>query len=126
MKKKILLIILVLLLIGGSFVVGRQVGLNTEDSKTRTIIKEETVGKQDIKKTLTSSGEVQAKTTEKLELSTSYYFKAMCTEDDDTVKSGENLLEYTNGTYLTAPYDLVVVSHNVTSLKQMILTKCIL
>ena len=94
MKKKILLIILVLLLIGGSFVVGRQVGLNTEDSKTRTIIKEETVGKQDIKKTLTSSGEVKAKTTEKLELTTSYYFKAMCVEDDDTVKRRKHFRIY--------------------------------
>ena len=113
MKKKILLIILVAILIGGTFVIVRQVGLNTEDSKTRTIIKEEIVGTHDIKKTLTSSGEVQAKTTEKLELTTSYYFKAICVEDDDTVKEGENLLEYTNGKYLTAPYDLVVVSHDL-------------
>ena len=113
MKKKILLIILVLLLIGGSFVIGRQVGLNTEVNKTKTVVKEELVEKQDIKKTLTSSGEVQAKTTEKLELNTLYYFKAMCTEDDDTVKMGANLLEYTNGKYLTAPYDLVVISHSV-------------
>ena len=113
MKKRILLIILIILLIMGAFVIGRQVGLNTEDSKTSVIVKEETVGTQDIKKTLTGSGEVQAKTTEKLELSTSYYFKAMCVEDDDTVKKGSNLLEYTNGKYLTAPYDLVVISHDV-------------
>ena len=113
MKKKILLIVLIILLVGGSFVIGRQVGLNTEDSKTTTIVKEETVGTHDIKKTLTGSGEVLAKTTEKLELTTSYYFKTMCVEDDDTVKMGENLLEYTNGKYLTAPYDLVVVSHSV-------------
>ncbi|MBO4293749.1 MAG: HlyD family efflux transporter periplasmic adaptor subunit [Clostridia bacterium] len=113
MKKKVLLIIFVLLLVGGSFIIGRQVGLNTEDSKTSTIVKEETVGTQDIKKTLTSSGEVSAKTTEKLDLTTSYYFKTMCVEDDDTVKEGENLLQYTNGTYLTAPYDLVVISHSV-------------
>ena len=113
MKKKIALIIFIILLIGGSFVIGRQVGLNSEDSKTSTIVKEETVGTQDIKKTLTGSGEVSAKTTEKLELTTLYYFKAMCVEDDDTVKAGENILEYTNGKYLTAPYDLVVVSHSV-------------
>lgn len=113
MKKKILLIIFIFLLVGGSFIIGRQVGLNTEDSKTSTVIKEETVSTQDIKKTLTGSGEVSAKTTEKLELTTSYYFKAMCVEDDDTVKAGENLLEYTNGNYLTAPYDLVVISHSV-------------
>lgn len=112
MKKKILLIILIILMIGGSFVIGRQVGLNTEEDKTSTIIKEETVSTHDIKKTLTSSGEVKAKTTEKLKLETSYYYKTMCVEDDDTVKAGENLLEYTNGECLTAPYDLVVVSLN--------------
>ena len=113
MKKKVLLIIVVVLLILGSFVLGRQVGLNTEDDKTQIVIKEETVGTQTIKKTLSASGQVSAKTTEKLELSSSYYFKAMCVEDDDTVKSGANILQYTNGKYLTAPYDLVVVSHNV-------------
>lgn len=113
MKKKVLLIILILLLIGGSFVIGRQVGLNTEVSKTQTIIKEESVSTQNIKKTLTGSGQISSKTTEKLELTTSYYFKAMCVEDDDTVKKGEKILEYTNGTYLTAPYDLVIISHSV-------------
>lgn len=113
MKKKILIIIFIVLLVGGSFIVGRQVGLNTEDSKTKTIVKEETVGTHDIKKTLTGSGEVSSKTTEKLDLTTSYYFKTMCVEDDDTVKAGENILQYTNGNYLTAPYDLVVISHDV-------------
>lgn len=112
-EEKILLFILILVLVGCAFVTGRQVGLNTEDSKTKTIVKEETDENHDIKKILTGSGEVQAKTTEKLELEDSYYFKAMCVEDDDTVKKGSNLLEYTNGKYLTAPYDLVVISHNV-------------
>lgn len=113
MKKKILLIIVILLLICGAFFVGKRVGLNTEDSKTKTITREETVENHDIKKTLTGSGQVLAKTTEKLELTTSYYFKTMCVEDDDTVKADENILEYTNGKFLTAPYDLVVVSHSV-------------
>ena len=52
MKKKILIIFLVVILIGGSFVLGRQIGLNTEDSKTKTIITEEVVSTHDIKKTL--------------------------------------------------------------------------
>lgn len=112
-KKKIILIILIILLVGGSFVLGRQVGLNVEKSKTQTIVTEETVSTQNIKKTLTGSGQVASKTTEKLDLTTSYYFKAMCMEDDDTVKEGENILQYTNGKYLTAPYDLVVISHSV-------------
>ena len=78
MKKKILIIILIILLTGGAFIVGRQVGLNTEDSKTKTVITEETVSNHDIKKTLTGSGQVSAKTTEKLGLTTTKYFKAMC------------------------------------------------
>ena len=113
MKKKILIIILIILLTGGAFFIGRQVGLKTEESKTKTIITEETVSKHDIKKTLTSSGQVSAKTTEKLELTTTKYFKAMCVEEDDTVLEGENILEYTNGTYLTAPYDLVIENISV-------------
>ena len=117
MKKKILIIIFILLLVVGSFAVGRQVGLNTQDSKTKTIMTEEVVSKHDIKKTLTSSGQILAKTTEKLELTTIKYFETMCVEEDDTVLAGENILAYTNGTYLTAPYDLVVVSINVPDTK---------
>lgn len=37
----------------------------------------------------------------------------MCVEEDDTVKKGENILKYSNGTYLTAPYDLVISSYSV-------------
>lgn len=113
MKKKILLILLIVILMSGSFVIGRQVGLNTEESKTSIVTRQEDVISYDIKKTLTSSGQVQSKTTEKLELNTYRYFEAMCVEDDDTVKAGENLLEYTNGTYLTVPYDCVIISHSV-------------
>ncbi|MBQ9624885.1 MAG: HlyD family efflux transporter periplasmic adaptor subunit [Clostridia bacterium] len=113
MKKKILLIVMVAALIVFSFVLGRQVGLNTEDDKTKTVITEETVSTHDIQTTLTGSGEVAAKTTEKLELSTSKYFKALCVENDDTVKAGANILEYMDGTFLTAPYDLVVISNSV-------------
>lgn len=32
----------------------------------------------------------------------------MCVEEDDTVKKGENILKYSNGTYLVAPYDSVI------------------
>ena len=32
----------------------------------------------------------------------------LCIENDDTVKEGENILEYTDGTYLVAPYDCVI------------------
>ena len=113
MKKKILLIIFIIIVVIGSFIIGRQVGLNTEDDKTQTVTREETVSNHDIKKTLSATGTVSAKTTEKITLATTKYFKAMCVEEDDTVKTGENILQYTNGTYLVAPYDCVIISLNL-------------
>lgn len=113
MKKKIFLILIIILVIVGAFFLGRQIGINSEDGKTKILTRQEEVSAHDIKKTLTSSWTVSAKTTENLELNTYRYFKAMCVEEDDTVKSGENILEYSNGTYLTAPYDCVIVGLNV-------------
>ena len=89
---------------------GRQVGLNTEQSNTKIVTSQEKVSKQSIKKTLTSSGSVSSKTTEKLELSTSKYFEAMCVEVDDTVSKGDKILKYTDGTYLKADADCVIIS----------------
>lgn len=112
-KKALFIIILIAIVSTITFFIGRQIGLNTDTSSTTTTIEEVTVGTQTIKKTLTSSGEIASANTEQLELSTSYYFETMCVEEDDTVKEGENILKYTNGTYLTAPYDLVVTSYSV-------------
>ena len=39
--------------------------------------------------------------------------ETMCVEENDIVEEGENILKYTNGKYLTAPYDLVVTSYSV-------------
>lgn len=116
--KKILAILILMAIVGTvTFFIGRQIGLNTDTSSTNTTIEEVTVGTQTIKKTLTNSGEIKSATTEKLSLSTSYYFETMCVEEDDIVKEGENILKYTNGTYLTAPYDLVITNISVPETK---------
>ena len=39
----------------------------------------------------------------------------MCVEEVDTVKKGENILKYTNGTYLVAPYDSVITEMSNTA-----------
>ena len=112
--KQISISIIGMILVGTiTFYIGRQIGLNTDTSSETTVVEEVTVGTQTIKKTLTSSGEIQSANTEKLTLSTSYYFETMCVEEDDIVKEGENILKYTNGTYLTAPYDLIVTSYSI-------------
>jgi len=80
---------------------------------TTTTIKEATVGTQTITKTLTNSGEIASNVTENLSLNTYRYFKEMYFEENDFVKEGENILKYTNGKYLTAPYDLVITQISV-------------
>lgn len=109
---------IILMVIDGflSFTIGKRIGLNTDTSITNTKIEEVTVDKHTISKTLTGSGQIESSTTEKLSLSTSYYFSSLCVEEDDIVKKGENLLRYTNGKYLIAPYDLVVTSISVPSM----------
>ena len=119
--KKVLFIIVLMAIVGTiTFFIGRQIGLNTDTSTTATTIEEVVVGTQTIKKTLTSSGEIKSSSTEKLELSTSYYFETMCVEEDDIVKKGEKILKYTNGKYLTAPYDLVISSYSVPETKSKV------
>lgn len=112
-RNKIIKIILLLLIMIVIFFLGRQSGLTTDVSNTTTNVTEETVSKRTIQKTLTSSGQIETATTEKLVPSTSKYFKTMCVEDDDTVEVGQNILEYSDGTYLTAPYNCVIVSHSL-------------
>lgn len=113
MKKKIFIILIIILVLLGVFFLGRQVGLNEQQGSTKLVKTEEKVSTQTIKKTLTSSGSVESKKTEKLELSTSKYFETMCIEVDDTVSKGDKILKYTDGTYLKATDDCVVISTNL-------------
>ena len=111
--KKVLSISFIILVILCTIFIGRKSGLMTDTSSTTTTITEETVTKRTIQNTLSASGEITSNSSEKITLDTSKYFKAMCVEEDDSVKVGENILEYTDGTYLTATYNLVVSSYSV-------------
>lgn len=113
LKKIFSIIILIIIISTITFFIGKQIGLNTDISSTNTTIEEKTVSKRTITKTLTATGEIGTATTEKLTIDTTKYFETMCVEDDDTVKKGENILKYSNGTYLEAPYDLVISSYSV-------------
>ncbi|MBR3163305.1 MAG: HlyD family efflux transporter periplasmic adaptor subunit [Clostridia bacterium] len=111
--KKLGIIIFIALLIIGAFLIGRKSGLMTDTSTTTTTITEETVTKRTIQNVLSASGEISSNSTEKITLDTTKYFKAMCVEEDDIVSIGDNILEYTDGTYLTATYNLVISSYSV-------------
>lgn len=68
---------------------------------------------QTIENTLESSGQISSGLDEKLKLHASYYFEELLIDENVYVKEGENIVEYTNGTYLTAPYDCVIVGSNL-------------
>ena len=115
-KKVIIAIIMVVI-----FILGILVGNLIEKNKENEIVNEEEttriveveVGTQTIENTLTSSGEIKSSGTENLELDTTKYFQTMCVEENDIVKTGENILEYTDGTYLVATYDCLINSMSV-------------
>lgn len=63
-----------------------------------------------IKTSLTTSGEILSGNTEKISLNTNYSFSTMCVEEGESVTEGQKLIKYTNGTYLQAPYNCVLIS----------------
>lgn len=116
MKKKnnkIVLIILILIIIVETIAIYVLATRKEETSNTTTKITEEEVSTQTIENTLTASGEVTTSNVEKLYPNTNKYFTTMCVEENDEVKYGENILKYSDGTYLTAEYDCLISSYSV-------------
>ena len=66
-----------------------------------------------IKTSLTTSGEIVSGNTEKISLNTDYSFFTMCVEEGESVTEGQKLIKYTNGTYLQAPYNCVLISSSL-------------
>lgn len=62
---------------------------------------------------ISSTAEVTSGLTEKLGLHATYYLEESYVQTNQLVKAGENILKYTNGTYLIAPYDCVVTEINI-------------
>ena len=81
------------------------ISLDTTDETTSDTSTDSTI--------ITTSAEVTSALTESIELHTTYYLEECYVEEDDEVSSGDNLLMYTNETYLTAPYDCVINMLNV-------------
>lgn len=115
-KKKIILwSIAIIIIIAIVIVVLINKSKKSEESGSTQTIVETQASTQTIQKTLTGSGQIVTSNTEKLKLTTTRYFSTMCVEEGDIVSEGENILKYTNGTYLTAPYDCIISSYSVPS-----------
>lgn len=108
-NKKTTIFLLCMIIILAVVFLSKNSNANTDKivEKTQQIAE---VSNQTIVTTLTAPGEVKSANIEKISLNTNYYFLTMCAEKEEYVKKGSNLLKYTNGTYITAPYDCVIVS----------------
>ena len=114
-KKRMLivcLIVLVIVITGIVIIVSNKVN-SGEQKIVETTSKQAEVKEETISTTLTALGEVKAANEEKLLLNTSYYYLTMCAEEEEYVEKGGNILQYTNGKYLVAPYDCVLTSYNL-------------
>ena len=63
--------------------------------------------------TLNENSEITSAISENVELHATYYLSEICVEEKQYVEKGANILKYTNGTYLTAPYDCYIVELNL-------------
>lgn len=125
MKKKIdkkIIVIIILLII----LIGIIVAYVSDDSSTDltqmseefgqiTQKTESTQTKNNTNKTTTisSTGEISSALEDNIELHATYYFEKIYVEQNEYIEQGEKIVEYTNGTYLLAPYDCVVTEINV-------------
>lgn len=115
-KDKKPMIILILIIILGIIIYwyfnqgsDENTNLNTGTTQnTETTTSEATVERRTITNTITSSGEIQTELDEEIPLHSTYYLEETYFEEGDYVAEGENILKYTNGTYLTAPYNLII------------------
>ena len=65
------------------------------------------------KATITGTSEITTGLEENISLHATYYFNEMYVEENQKVTAGENILQYTNGEYLVAPYDCVITEISV-------------
>ena len=110
-KNKLLrfLILLLIIIIGVIVFLKNKPASNEEESSdSTTTITESEVVKTDIVNSVSNSNYVETALEEKKELHATYYFNEIYVSENQYVSAGENLLQYTNGTYMTAPYNCVI------------------
>lgn len=110
-KKRYWLWILILLIIVITVICFNNENEELEESDVE--YSETEVIKTDILNTLSSSNYIATGLEEKKELHATYYFEEMYFDENKLIKEGENILKYTNDTYMLAPYDCVITEISV-------------
>lgn len=115
-KKKLIKIgIIILIIIVLAIICIRIFGKSNRNDKTMRMPNTDQVKSsiQTIENTLSSSGQISSGLTEKQYLHTGYYFEELLVSENVLIEEGTKIIEYTNGTYLTAPYDCVVIGTSI-------------
>jgi hypothetical protein len=82
------------------------------DEKSKEVL-DKTNNQKQSTTTLKTSAEVKSALTENVELHATYYLEEVYVEENEFVAQGENILKYTNGQYLVAPYDCYIIKLNL-------------
>lgn len=104
MRKVILAAVIMAVAAAASFAIAH---LPRAEAVTYTDAK---AGPQTIEQTLTAAGQVKAAETEEIEFSDSKTFSGMCVEEGDSVREGQHLISYSDGTYTDAPDNGIVTA----------------
>lgn len=123
-KKIIIILLLILILVGIiiAYVIKNSDSISSENvesiGESKSInFTNNSEQKEEKKTTLKSNSEIKSALVEEIEPHASYYLEEIYVEENQYVEKGANILKYTNGTYLTAPYDCVVTKLNLPELK---------
>lgn len=71
--------------------------------------------------TIKSNSEIKSALIEKIEPHASYYLEEVYAQENQFVQKGENILKYSNGEYLTAPYDCSITEINLSDIEGKLL-----
>jgi len=113
MKKNVFLWIFVILIVGGCVFLSIFINGRNKSASNENVLKEYEVSTQTIRYELTGAGELETGESQTIYLNTDKKFKLTCVEVQDVVEKGQPLIQYTDGSYLKAPFDCVVTALSI-------------
>ena len=127
MKHKEIIIIFLLILILVGLIVAYIVK-NSDENSNQIMQSDKSINisnnkeqKSEKKTTIKQNSEVKSALVEKIEPHATYYLEEIYVEENQYVKNGDNILKYTNGTYLTAPYDCSITGIDIPQVGEKLL-----
>ncbi len=122
-KSKIYILIFLIVLIAVIVFCINKFKSKDKENVQSTAKSEITVIKTDIINTVSNSTYITTALEENKELHATYYFDEIYFEKNQYISAGENILKYTNGKYLVAPYNCVLTDFSLPDSNEMCTNK---